>query len=145
MAIDGPRGAAFVKNAANRLLAPLAIYSTSDHQRCALLVRPQTKQFWIASACACVLLSGCASPQMLAARDEQLCRSVGAGPDTSDYAECRAIIAAHRDAKQAAALNALMGIGLAAMAQQPAPPVVPRSIDCTVEPNGPRVRSVSCW
>jgi hypothetical protein len=82
---------------------------------------------------------------MKAAHDDLLCKRVGAGPDTSDYAECRAIIAADRDAKQTRALNALMGIGLAAMAAPPPAPVMPpRSFDCSVRGMGRGNSEVSC-
>jgi hypothetical protein len=83
-------------------------------------------------------------PISVAEKDDAQCQSYGATPGSPAYVNCRVTLAAQRDASSTAAFGNLLNAGLNTMAQQPRL-VVPRSIDCTVEPNGPRVRSVSCW
>src|SRR6266849_1940835 len=88
------------------------------------------------------ILSGCASEQELALRDDQYCRSIGTEPGTPQYDHCRAIAEQESIDRRRARRAALLATGLALMSsgsgssEPPQPAPTPPTLLCDSLGNG---------
>jgi hypothetical protein len=90
------------------------------------------------SVCLLLGLAGCATPQQISARDDQVCQSYGASPGSDAYVACRMQqqrLRVQADQEAAAAVYN----GLAHMAPPPPPPS--SSLDCRSTALGNTVRT----
>lgn len=88
--------------------------------------------------------------EKLAQMDEQYCQSIGAGPKTQAYAQCRMMKTAQREQSHQLARQRAAGFAAAGAAMQPSTSTY-RQVNCTTTPRStfvvgtPSSYSTSCY